>query len=114
MAQNRLYRLLSTSGSESRLRGLISQSQLIGLACVLIGASQLPLAFRVSEQSLVLFIMGCAGWLLIGIGVNLFRGKEGFEVGWSENDRIAWLNAAWTLLLALLVVAATGVILLGT
>lgn len=81
---------------------------------MLIGVSQLPLAFLVSEQSLVLFIMGCAGWLLIGIGVSLFRGKEGFEIDWNENDRIAWLNAAWTLLLALLIVAATGVSLLRT
>lgn len=113
MSQNRLDRFLSLSGSKSRLRGSVGQSQLAGIACVLIGASQLPVAFVVSEQSLVFFIMGSGGWLLIGIGVNLFRGKDAFELGWSNNKRISWLSAVWTLLFSLLVVGATGVVLLG-
>ncbi|MFC6723694.1 hypothetical protein ACFQE1_04710 [Halobium palmae] len=115
MPQNRLPRLLSLSLSsgESRLRDSIDQSQLTGLACVLVGASQLPLAFLVGEQSLILFVMGCAGWMLIGLGVDLLRGKEAFETGWGESERIEWLSAAWVLLFALFVVAATAVVLLG-
>ena len=102
MTQNRLY----------RLPGSIGQSHLNGLACVLVGVSQLPLAFLVGEQSLVLFIMGCAGLMLASIGVNLLRGKEPFDIHWSENERIAWLSTALNFFWALLVVAATGVILL--
>lgn len=112
MAQNRLYRLLSTAGSKSRLRGSVGQSQLAGIACVLIGVSQLPVAFVVGEQPLVLFIIGSGGWLLIGIGVNIFRGREGSEV-WGNNERTSWLSAVWTLLFSLFVVVATGVVVLG-
>jgi len=113
MAQNRLYRHLSSARSGSRLRDSVGQSQLVGLACVLIGASQLPLAFLVSEQSLVLFIMGSGGWLLISMGINLFLGNEAFESRWDSNERTAWLGAVCILLVGLFVVAATAVVLMS-
>jgi hypothetical protein len=111
MAQNRLYDLLSLSESESRLRSSVGQSQLTGLACVLVGASQLPLAFVVSEQSLVVFSMGSGGWLLISIGVNLLQGRDAFG-GWGNDEQTSWLTAVGTLLFSLFVVVATGVVLL--
>jgi len=113
MAQNRLYRHLSSARRGSRLRDSVGQSQLVGLACVLIGASQLPLAFLVSEQSLILFVMGCGGWLLISLGINLFRGNEAFESRWDSNERTAWLGAVCILLVGLFVVAATAVVLMS-
>jgi hypothetical protein len=112
MVQNRLYDLFSISGSESRLRGSVGQSQLTGLACVLIGASQLPLAFVVGEQPLVFFVMGSGGWLLISIGVNLFRRRDALE-GWGNDEQTSWLSAVGTLLFSLFVVVATGVVLVG-
>ncbi|MDS0293085.1 hypothetical protein [Halogeometricum luteum] len=112
MVRNRLSRLLNSSGSESRLRGSVERSHLTGLTCVLVGASQLPLAFS-NERSLALFVTGSGGWLLISIGVNLFRGRGALDFEWTGSERAAWLGSAWLLLFGLLVVAATGAMLSG-
>lgn len=71
---------------------MVTQERLNGLAALLIGVSQLPLAFVLADATgndISLFIIGAGGWLLIGIGVNVFRGMEAFEVDWSESEWVA-------------------------
>jgi predicted membrane channel-forming protein YqfA (hemolysin III family) len=111
MARTRLTRLISSSGDESRLRGPIDRSRLTGLGCVLVGLCQLPLANLYHEQALALFITASGGWLLVGIGMNLFRGKEAFDFGWSDSERVAWLSTVLFLLFGLFVVVATATVL---
>lgn len=112
MGQNRLSRLLSSSDSESRLLESVRRSQLTGLACVFVGVSQLLLAF-LGERSLAPFVAGSGGWLLISIGVNLFRGRGALDFEWTNSERGAWLGSAWLFVFGLLVVAATGAMVLG-
>lgn len=99
-----------TSGlaSLSGLQRRIDRSQLTGLTTLLVGVSQLPLAFALAENHWALFVMGSGGWLLIGIGINLLQGREAFEIGWTDDDGIEWLVAAAMVGFALLVVAAAG------
>lgn len=113
MVSNRLSRLLSSPDGESRLRGSAERSRLSGLACVLVGVSQLPLAF-LGERSLAPFVIGSGGWLLIGIGVNLAGGRGALDFEWTGSERAAWLGSAWHFAFGLLVVAATGAMRLGT
>lgn len=97
-------------------RSIIHRNQLYGLTCLLVGMCQLPLAFvyaDLPDQPLPLFVIGGGGWLLISAGVNLLQGEKAFQNGWTENERIEWLSAAGLVLLSLLVVAATGHILLS-
>lgn len=96
------------------LRDTISRNQLFGLTCLLIGISQLPLGFilaDISNQSLSLFVSGSGGWLLISVGINLLRGKGAFQSVHPDNERIEWLIAALSFLLAMGVIAATGITL---
>jgi hypothetical protein len=96
---------------------LINQSQLMGLATVFIGLSQLPMAIilaNVTGHDSSLFVVGAGGWLLIGIGVNLFRGMEAFESKWGKNERLEWLSVTVTVVLALAVVAVSGFMTITT
>ena len=71
-----------------------------------IGMGQLPLAFIFMEHSLSLFVIGSGSWLLIGIGVNVFRDREAFEIRWSGSKWVEWLNTAVLAMYAIAVVAA--------
>jgi hypothetical protein len=66
---------------------------------VLVGASQLPLAFLFGGQSWTPFVAGSGGWLLISIGVNHLRGRRALEFEWTGSERAAWLGSAWLFLL---------------
>lgn len=79
-----------------------------GLTCMLVGVAQLPLAFRVAEitgESAALFVMGSGGWLLIGIGINLFRRRAPFEITWTDSNRAELLQAVFLVVLSVIVVA---------
>lgn len=81
----------------------------MGVTCLLVGVAQLPLAFRVADltgESTAMFVMGSGGWLLIGIGINLLRRRSAFEIGWTDSNRIAYLEAAFLIVLSILVVVA--------
>jgi hypothetical protein len=83
---------------------------------MLVGVSQLPLAFvlaELSDEYLSLFVIGSGGWLLIGIGINLITGKDAFYNGWTDNERIQWYMAAGLFLLAIVVVVSSGLALLS-
>lgn len=96
-------------------RDILNRNQLYGLTCLLIGMSQLPLAFilaDLSNQPLSLLVIGAGGWLLIGVGINLLQGGGAFQNGWTNNERVEWLMAAVLLLFSIGIVAAAGITLL--
>jgi hypothetical protein len=110
MGQNRLSRLATVSDDGRSLRDLADRNRLTGLATVLVGVSQLPIAFIAAESTgydSLLFIVGASGWLLIGIGVNMLRGKEAFDDGWVDSERVEWLWTAVMFVIAVAVAAAT-------
>lgn len=116
MSRNRRSDLIGASDGDHGLRDLIDRKRLEGLATVFIGISQLPLAFVFADAVhwSSLFVVGCGGWLLVGIGVNLSQGREAFESGWEvENERLRGVSAAVTFVLAV-AVAASSVWLLVT
>jgi hypothetical protein len=101
------------SASPSRSDGdHIGRNRLNGLIAVLVGLNQLTVA-AMSENELALFIGGAGGWLLIAIGVSVFRGKEAFEIDWSESERVAWLITIMQLLLPLGVAAVAILFILA-
>jgi len=108
MRQSLLSRLEFRSGRGHGPRSLLDQNQITGLATVFIGMSQLPLAFVFANHWASLFVVGSGGWLLIGIGVNVFRGREPFEVGWSRSRQVDWLNTVLLAIHAIAVVIAAS------
>lgn len=114
--RNHTFSGFSMRNRVSPLRNAISRNKLYGLTSVLVGSSQLPLAFLLADltnQSLAVFVIGSGGWLLIGLGINLLQGKRAFHTEWTDNERYRWLIAAVICLLAFVVVIATGLILLS-
>lgn len=114
MDQNRSSGLGAVSSGGQSLRDVVNRDHLNGLATILIGVSQLPLAFVLADstgEEISLFAIGAGGWLLIGIGVNVFRGREAFELDWSKSERAAWLNTIMTCIFAVVVAAAAFLIL---
>ncbi len=63
----------------------------------------------VTTSFLPLFVLGGGGWALIGIGVNLFQGREAFDGGWIESERVMWVWTIWSFIFALGVVVWTVV-----
>lgn len=116
MNLDRLAGRPSVAGDDGTIRESITRTQFHGLAAVLVGVGQLPLAFvlaDLSDEYLSLFVIGSGGWLLIAIGINLLSGKEAFYNGWTDNERIEWFMAAGLFLLAIVVVVASGLALLS-
>ena len=116
MTQNQRSNLTTESDGEHSPRGLIDRKRLTGLAVVLIGISQVLLGLSglaesswsgLTESSWVIFVLGGGGWLLIGIGVNLLRGREAFDDGWIESRRVSWLNTTVMFVLAVGATAGT-------
>jgi hypothetical protein len=98
------------------IRSAVAPAQMMGLACVLVGLSQLPLSFLLADlvgSSLPLFVIGGGGWLLIAIGVNMLRGRSPSEVEWTDSARAEWFLAVFDVLLSLFVVAASLYTVLG-
>ena len=114
MDQNQLSGSGAVSSGSHSLRDLVNRNRLNGLATILIGVSQLPLAVMfadVTGYESSLFVIGCSGWLLIGVGVNVFRDRGPFELDWTESKRTAWLSTIVTCILAIVVAAAALLIL---
>jgi hypothetical protein len=113
MDQNWFPSFGTVSGGSHSLRDLVNRDRLNGLATILVGVSQLPLAFMFADATgyeSSLFVIGAGGWLLIGIGANVFRGMEAFELDWSESERAAWLSTIIACILAVVVAAAAFLI----
>lgn len=114
MGQNRTHGVADDRTGERGLRDTIDEYRLAGLACVLVGVSQLPLAFIHGEPTTTLFVVGGGGWMLIGIGLNLLQGRGAFEIRWTDNETISWLIAAMLVVFAVLVVVAAGLSITAT
>lgn len=114
MGQNRTHGVADDRSGERGLRDTIDEYRLAGLACVLVGVSQLPLAFIHAESNASLFVVGAGGWMLIGIGINLLQGRRAFEIRWTDNGTISWLIAAMLVVFAVLVFLAAGLSITAT
>jgi hypothetical protein len=113
MDQNQLSGSGAVSIGDHSLRDSVNQDRLNGLAAIVVGVSQLPLAFMFADATgyeSSLFVIGAGGILLSAIGVNVFRGMGPFEVDWSESKRVAWLSTIVTCLYAVVVVVAAFLI----
>lgn len=108
MTDSRQSGVIDDDGGEQVLRNRIDEHQLAGIACVLVGVSQLPLAFVYAESTPSLFVVGAGGWMLIGIGINLLQGRAAFEIEWADDETISWLIAAVLVVLSIGVVVAAG------
>jgi hypothetical protein len=110
MDQNWISGLGIPSSGGHSLRDWVDQDRLNGLATILIGMSQLPMAFVLADSTgfeIPLFVIVVGSVVLIAIGVNVFRGMEAFEVEWSESERVAWLDTVMRCMFAIVVTAAT-------
>ena len=114
MAQSQRSGSPIESDGDHSLRSLLDRKRLTGLAVALIGASQVLLGTSrlvgsswsgFTESAWTIFVLGGGGWLLIGIGSNLFRGRAAFDDGWIERERVAWLHTAVMFVLAVGVTA---------
>lgn len=105
MDNNEGFDLAVTFSDKDSFYNLINQDQLHGLVAILVGASQLPLAFSIAKpQSLTPFVIGSGGLLLISIGFNIFREKDPFGESKSENKWTTWLSTAMLVILSLAIV----------
>lgn len=115
MDQNWVSSLGAVSIGGHRFRDLINRDRLNGLAAIVIGISQLPMAFVLADSTgfdISLYVIGVGGILLIAIGVNVFRGMEAFEVEWSDRVWVAWLDTTIRCIFAIVVAAGTYWILI--
>jgi hypothetical protein len=114
MDQNQLTGFGGVSSGSHSLRDSVNRDHLNGLAAILVGVSQLPLAVMfadVTGYESSLFVIGAGGFLLIAIGVNVFRGMGPFEVDWIESERVTQLSMIINLVIAVVVAAAAFLIL---
>lgn len=115
MTRNRFPRLAIASGDHG-FSGPLNRARFIGLAVVLVGVSQLPIAFIAADATGhdgMLFVVGAGGWLLISIGVNLLRDRSAFDDGWTESERVEWLLAGVTFVSAVVIAVAAVFIVLS-
>ena len=113
MDQSQSSNVALTSDGDHNLLDPIDQNHVIALGTMLIGTTQVLLGmasfpsfsgFTVSFWS-SLFLAG-GGWFLIGIGFNVFRGREAFDDGWIESERVNWL---YTIVTFVILVGLTAV-----
>jgi hypothetical protein len=112
MSWNRESGITAASSDERGLGDLIDRQRLDGLAAILVGTSQVLLGMTgfgssgwsgLTMSSWSIFLLGGGGWLLIGIGINLFQGRGAFESGWGlglESERLVWLGTVTTFVIA--------------
>jgi hypothetical protein len=115
MDQNQSSNVALTSDGDHNLLDPIDQNHIAALGTMLIGTTQVLLGMVIlpsaSGYALTfwssLFLVG-GGWSLIGIGFNVFRGREAFDDGWVESDRVDWLRVivAFVVTVGLTAVAA--------
>ncbi|WP_152416180.1 hypothetical protein [Halococcus hamelinensis] len=106
MAKNSFPALTAVFSREYTLKDRIDHNQLNILSTVLIGLSQLPLAFSFPAQSLwPRFVILCGGSLLVGIGISAYIG-EGILQDGGESDEEKWMSSVIILIFAISVVAA--------
>lgn len=108
MDQNQPTGLATVSNGDSSFHNLIDRNRLTGLATILVGISQLPLAFMFAEHWPSFFVIGSGGALLIRIGIHVFQGRGTFETGWGESEWVAWLSTVVLFIFA--VAVATGTV----
>ena len=76
-----------TTESTSLSFNQIGQRQLFGVVAVVLGACQVALTFTLDGSQVL--IVGSGGWLLIGIGSNLIRGRRASYSDWNEDGKLA-------------------------
>lgn len=75
-----------TTESTSLSFNEIGQRQLFGVVAIVLGACQVALTFTLDGSQLL--IVGSGGWLLIGIGSNLIRGRRVSYSDWNEDGKL--------------------------
>lgn len=113
MGPPRVSFLDTSSNGDRRLRDLIKQQQALGIITLLIGLSQVVLALSfidpgpllATPSSWVGFVLAAGGWMLIGIGMNVFQDRKAFN-GWNS-ERVRWLSIVVMFLLTVGVAAGT-------
>lgn len=114
MGRNRLPRPVDVFDDR---RQFIGRFRLAGFATVLVGLSQLPVAVLVADATghdSLLLVIGGGGWLLVGIGVNILRGREAFETRRDGDGWWPWLSAIVTVIVAISVAVAAALLVLST
>jgi hypothetical protein len=108
MDQNQRSAFASMSDGDNNLRDRVDQEKVYGLAAVLIGLSQVPLALAFPAQSwLPSVIILSGGSLLVGIGISAYLGNGIFQGGGWDSEQANWMYAVGMLAFAIGVVAAT-------
>ena len=112
MDQNQSSDVALTSDGDHTLLNQIDQNHLTGLGAMLVGITQVLLGMGTLPQFSGLtvsfwasiFLAG-GGWALIGIGFNVFRGREAFDGGWIESE---WVNWVYTVVTFVILVGLTA------
>jgi hypothetical protein len=115
MGQNRVSIFDPRSNGDRRLRDLIEQHRVLGIIPLLMGLSQVILGMHfigpgpllATPSSWVGFVLAAGGWLLIGIGFNVFQGREAFDGGWIDSERVTWVWAVTTVVFTVGIATAT-------
>lgn len=116
MDQNPVSDRITHSGSDSTIADLIQEHQVFGITAMLMGLSQVLYVLEIPRAGLwsswSIFVLGAGGWLLIGIGMNVFQGRNAFDGGWIDSGRVTWLWLVSILLLSIGVATTTGWVVL--
>ena len=75
-----------TTESTSLSLDKVDQRQFFGVVAIVLGACQVALTFTLNGSQLL--IVGSGGWLLIGIGSSLIRGRRASESEWNEDGKL--------------------------
>ena len=119
MDQNQSSNVALTSDGDHNLLDPIDQNHIAALGTMLIGTTQVLLGMVIlpsaSGYALTfwssLFLVG-GGWSLIGIGFNVFRGREAFDDGWVESEQLDRLRTVIVFMVAVGLAAGAAYTLL--
>ena len=75
-----------TTESTSLSFDKVDQRQFFGVVTTVLGACQVALTFTLDGSQLL--IVGSGGWLLIGIGSSLIRGRRASESEWNKDGKL--------------------------
>lgn len=86
----------------------MTQFQYLGILTILVGVSQLPIAWSFAiDNNPWMFVVGSGGWLLIGIGGNLLMGRHAFWSHWSQSSDLGKFSLITLTLLSIAVVISS-------
>jgi hypothetical protein len=86
----------------------LDQARFHGISTLLIGLSEIPLAYVFfAEQVLPRFVLISSGLLLTNIGLNLLRGRTAFENPWHADGKHGRIALAFFAIVTVAVVVAS-------